>query len=430
MAWIRKKRNFIADEVKDARIPDRKERRFIENLLRVPIQSMRDTTNHLRVGSEKVWASFRSCDLSANILLSTNFMVRGEATGAKAEHPELDRLLSRPNPFDSWEEILYQWVFHMKLTGKAFWVKDQINAAGQPLHFYPLIPQYVRIIPHETNRIKGYEYRVNGKVIVFQPEEIIHFRRPHPSHTIEGLGEIEPSADLYENYIARNELETKFLENGAMPSGILTKKEAVEDEGDWDSLKEWWVTNYEGKRNAGKTAFLNGDWTYQQLGLTQNEMQSIESEKWSVEQIFTNHGVPLSLAGIKDAANYATAKQDEINFRRYSIVPLLDLLIGKLNSEGCLIKAFSPQWELAYELSGLVDVEQTVKEYGPLVDKAALTPNELRELCGLERVNNPLMDQYFVGSSLIPLEMAGFLPTDEPEPEPEPAPPEPPPEER
>jgi phage portal protein BeeE len=227
---------------------------------------------------------------------------------------------------------------------------------------------------------------------------------------------VEPSVDVFKDYITRGKLEQKFLSNGAMPSGILSREDEVGDEADWKKIKAWWQREYEGERNAGKTAFLQGKWTYTKLGLTQGEMQAIEKEKWSISQIFINHGVPLSIAGLEKAANYATSKQDDVNFRSNEIVPLLDILVGKLNATGpegmgVFIKAFSPAWVMSYQLSGLINVEQVVKEYKPLADCGAITLNELRVLCGLEEKDNPLLDQHFVPSGRIPIEMAGLTGT-------------------
>src|SRR6185503_2004914 len=117
----------------------------------------------------------------------------------------------------------------------------------------------------------------------------------------------------------------------------------------------------------------------------------------------------------------ATARLDEMNFKRYEVVPLLDILVGKLNAmwsdgHGVFIQAYATAWWLVYELSGLIDIEQRVREYKPLAEIGAITLNELRVLCGLEKLNNALLDQHFVASGRLPIEMAGLAnnpPSDE-----------------
>ena len=134
-------------------------------------------------------------------------------------------------------------------------------------------------------------------------------------------------------------------------------------------------------------------------------MQSLAKEQTTVEQIFMTHGVPLSVAGVNSAANYATAKTDEINFRKYEIVPLLSMIVSKLNAEGSFVKLFDKDAEIYYELSGLIDVQQIVAEYLPLVNTGAMTLNELRKKAGLDEVKNDLLNAFYLNGS--PLESAG-----------------------
>jgi HK97 family phage portal protein len=409
----------IAEKTILSRIPDTKERNFIEQRVGVTISKLADFQSYIDAGSKKVWASFRSCHLVANVLVSAKVQAV-QLGGENAEdqllpetHP-LAMFLSTPNPFDSWEELLYMWTFHMKLTGTAYWLKDEVNGKGQPKAIFPLLPQYVEADPDPKLKVKGWKYKVNGQTIAFKPEEILQFRRPHPNNLIMGMGDVEPAKDTLSSYINRNALDEKFLENGAMPSGILTKKEVIEDEGAWKAFRQKFNFEYGGKNNAGKTAFLNGDWSYHKLGLTMQEMQAIEREKWTVEQIFLIHGVPLSVAGINGAANYATARQDDINFRKYECVPLLDLLIGRINMAGGIAKSYGDNLRYDYSMSGLIDVEQTLKDYGPMVKLGAMTPNELREKAGLQRIDDPYLDQFFVESGLVPLAMAGMAGAAEP----------------
>jgi HK97 family phage portal protein len=386
-----------------------KERNFIETRLGVPLHRFADYNSYLEVGCKRVWASYRACKLISAVIVSATYKMQMGDDDESERVTSSGEFLRKPNPYDSWEELIEMWVFHMELTGSAFWLKDEVDLLGRPLHLYPLLPQYMRIVPDATDKVAKYIYKVNGTEVEFAPEEIIHFRCPHPMSLHWGLGSVESSESLFSGFINRNVLEEKFMENGAQVSGILVRDSETDvDPEQWQALKKKFNLEYAGKRNAGKTAFLNGKWAYHKLGMTMAEMQSMEQEKWGVEQIFLNHGVPLSVAGIQGAANYATAKQDEINFRRYKVVPLIDTLVGKLNSDGFFRGNAPTTLELIYELSGLVDVEQIVREYGPLVDMGAMTRNEIREMCGLGEIDNPLLDQFMLQANVVPIEMAGF----------------------
>jgi hypothetical protein len=110
---------------------------------------------------------------------------------------------------------------------------------------------------------------------------------------------------------------------------------------------------------------------------------------------------------VQGAANYATAKQDEINFRRYKIVPLIDIIVGKINADG-FIQKVNPAFKLVYELYGVIDTEQITKAHLPLLREGVITRNEFRELIGFRRVENPHMDQIMVMVNTIPIELAGL----------------------
>lgn len=396
------------DVVRASRIPDKKARDYIEYVLNVPIHRFTDHKSYLEAGCKNVWATFRSAHLIASMVQSTVYHLSylGDDDREVRDRTAL-AYLDQANPFDSWGEILYQTVFHLVLTGEAYWLKDEMNGLGEPTYLYPLVPHFMR---KETNPggIANFQYRVNGKTINYSTEEIVYFRRPHPMRPLEGMGDIAPSEALYNNFINRNTYQEQFIEQGAAPSGVLTLKEADVDEDEWGKLKAMWKKEYAGKGNIGKTAMLTGDWTYQQLGLTQAEMQTLESEKQNVQQIFMNHGVPLSVAGVEKATSLATARQDEINFRRYTVLPLIRMIVQKLNQPDQLFALFDPQIKLGYEVSGLVNVAQIVEDYLPIVKMGGMTLNELREHAGLERLDNPFLDQHFIQNGFVPIEMAGL----------------------
>ena len=388
-----------------------KERDFIEVRLGVPLHKFKDYNSYLETGCKKVWATYRSCKLISAVIVSATFKTQIGEDDESERVVAAGKFLSKPNPFDSWEELVEMWLFHMELCGNAYWLKDEVDLLGRPKYLYPLLPQHVTIIPDGKNKVAKYVYKINGKEIRFDPEEIIHFRNIHPRSLHFGMGSIEPSEPLYNKFINADSLEEAFMAQGAQVSGVMSREDpggSITEE-QWDVLKKKFNLDYSGKKNAGKTAFLNGKWSYHKLGLSHQEMQSIERDQWTIQQIFLNHGVPLSVAGIEGAANYATAKQDETNFRRYKVVPMIDALVGKINADGFFRGTHGDELMLVYELSGLIDVEQITKEYLPLVESGAMTRNELREKCGLPvQEDNVFLDQSMVPANIVPIEMAGF----------------------
>jgi HK97 family phage portal protein len=403
-----------------SRLPDEKTREFIEYRIGVPIHKFTDYSSYVNAGAKKVWAAMRAVRLISATAISANFKII-DTTAAddsltvpiNPRDPDTvsfgrGRFLTKPNPYDTWEELIDMTVAHLEFTGNAYWLKDEPDLLGRPSALFPLLPQNVKWIPSLTEKISAFVYTVNGKELRFEPEQIIHFRYTNPSDLIAGLGSLEAAEDLYRDAMAQTEIRLKFKENGAQPSGVMTLDDgSVSDEVEWEKLRRKFHAEYAGKKNSGKVAFLNGKWSYHKLGLTMSEMQSLEESKWTVEQIFLNHGVPLSIAGVQGAANYATARQDEINFRRYKIVPLIDIIVGKINADG-FIQKINPNFKLTYELYGVIDTEQITKAHLPLLREGVITRNEFRELIGFRRIDNPLLDQIMVMVNTIPIELAGL----------------------
>jgi HK97 family phage portal protein len=380
------------------------------------LEELNSFETYLKAGSKKIWATWKSCDLIASVVMDTPWQLnRVGGDGAPVTHPQLTALLQRPNQFETWAEFVYKWIFHIKLTGNAFWVKDRVNLNGEkPAALFQLNPKLVRLVIDPRLGLIGFIYNhPKGMQIPFEVNEVIHFKRPHPDKDFWGLGDIEAGENLFQENINRSTWSKKFWKNGASPSGILIAEDSnmFTDKTKFEEAKRKWQKEYGGADNSGKTAWLTGKWKYEQLGLSAVEMQHVENEKWNVESIFAQHGVPLTVAGLKDAANYATARQDDLRFRRYTVKPHMRWLADKLKTD--LIDGFDAKLLLVFQVAGLTDVNQLATDYAPLFDRGVLSINEMRNLLGLPpKKDDPLFDQHFVMSTLVPLELAGVQPVD------------------
>lgn len=361
---------------------------------------------YLTMGTGKVWATFKACDLVGKVVMDTPFnLYRG--TSDAIEVKGLSDILKSANEFETFKEILYKTVFHLKLTGNAYWLKDQANENGdRPKAIYALNPRKMKIVIDPQRGLLGYIYQSDLVQVPFEREEIMHFRNPSADREYYGIGDIEAGIGLFDQFVNRQTWANKFWQNGASPSGLLIGKEITSDTAKWAELKRSFQRDYGGTANSGKMAFLMGEWNYQQVGLSSVEMQDGQQYQQNVKDIFTQHGVPLSVAGIDQAANYATARIDDLRFRRYTVKPQIGLIADTMQSD--LVDGFDARAEIRFELAGLTDLDQIVTAYVPLFDRGVLSINELREAMGIEKIEDPLFEQHFISAGLTPLELSGI----------------------
>ncbi len=377
----------------------------------LPVHRFADFESYLLAGSKKIWATWKACDIIAQKTSTTPFKTVRTRTTDAVDVPGLARLLEWPNKTQTFAELLYLTVIHLRLTGNAYWFKSEATIKGdRPIDLYALNPKRISIVPNSNLGIKGYIHTMGGATMPLYWEEVIHFKRPHPNNDYYGIGDLEAGESLFDESINRSTWSEGFWKNGASPSGVLIGEDQsqITDEEEFDKLKRKWQAQYGGSKNSGKTAWLLGKWSYQQLGLTAQEMQNIEASRMNVENIFTMHGVPLSVAGVRDSANYATAKIDNIRFKEYTVLPMVRLLQDSINTD--LVAGFAKNVEFQFNLTGLVNVEQAMLDYGPLFDRGGMTINELRDAAGLPvDEDNPLWNQAFINAGLVPLDLSGIL---------------------
>ena len=377
--------------------------------LEFPVANLGNYESYLKVATGKVWASWKACDLTAQVASNVPFKVLRGSGSEGVEVAGLAQLLQYPNDTMTFGELVYLTVMHVKITGNAYWLKVEPNLKGdRPVALIPLNPRRVQVVvSRETGELQG--YRVSGGTVTatIPPEEVIHFKRPHPNNDWYGIGDIEAGSTMMGDTVSRSNWKEAFWKNGATPSGILVKEDNTHTQEQWEKLKAEFSKQYSGTKNAGKMAWLSGKWATLRVGLTLAEMADIENRKLSIEEVSLLHGVPLSVLGVREAANYATAEIDDTRFRSYGVLPMVRLVQDTMNTD--LVAGFGPQFRIKFAMTGLVNVGQVVQNLTPAFDRGWLSINEAREALGLPTdEENPLWTGHFINAGLVPLELAGI----------------------
>lgn len=191
---------------------------------------------------------------------------------------------------------------------------------------------------------------------------------------------------------------SKFFDNGGMLGGILSTKEHLSA----DQLKQAadrWEQEYTGRENAHKIAILGGGFNYQPLSVPLEQIQFLESKRYTTEEIARIFQVPPDLIGMSGGSSYDNYEQKVLQFKQGCILPWvkrIELEMQRKFFNGTNLRA---RFDVDSLLRG--DSVSRAKYYHSLLSDGVLSINEVRRREGLESVDGG--DNHHVQLNQIPL---------------------------
>lgn len=329
----------------------------------------------------------------------------------EVEGEEINRLLFNPNPFLSSRELRQITVINLAITGNAIWnlvgTREDgiIDESNPPVELWWIKPEQIDIEPDKETFIKEYKFTASAtsKEKSLDPSAIIHFKLPNPDSYFWGLGMLQPAKDtaiMEFNAVAYNK---SFMSNDATPYGLFnfpekpTKKQLAQ-------FRKMINQTHRGAKKAGKFGFTYGGIDYKEVGKTPKDAQYIEMRKMNREEILACMGVPPSVVGLLEYANYSNMEVQQKKFWQDAVIPLLDLMADKLTLN--LAPHFSKDYFFAFDYSDIKvlqeDEELKTKVAQSLIEHGVKTPNQIRK----EMYNEEPYEggnQYFMKFGLTPI---------------------------
>ena len=332
-----------------------------------------------------------------------------EATDAGSrkanEHPLYRLLHDEPNTEMTsfiWREVMLS---HLLLWGNSY---CQILRSGRSriVGLYPLLPDHMAVDRDSRGKLT-YTYTTSeGRTVLLAPEDVLHI----PGLGFDGVMGYSPIAlekAAIGLGIAAEEYGSKFFQNGARPSGILTHPNTVKDPA---SLRASWNAAYGGSGNASRVAVLEEGMTFVPLSMPNNEAQFLETRKFQVTEICRIFRVPPHMIGDLERATFSNIESQNISFAVHTIRPWL------VRIEQAMDRALFPETEkgrfyVRFNLDGLMrgDYKSRMEGYAIARQNGWMSANDIRELENL----NPLSDEeggnlYLVNGNMVPISLAGL----------------------
>ncbi len=369
----------------------------------------------------------------ASILIRANDVARLPLIPFQRQHPGLEPatdhylwplLQYEANPRQTafrWRHLMQVW---LDLWGNAY-AEIEMNGRGQVTGLWPWRPDRVKIFRANKTLESPliYRYKFDDQTTVDLPAEQILHLRGMSLDGIMGLSPIEMHKQQLGVSMAGTEHWARFFSNGARPLGYLEHPSVLGDKAK-QHLQEWWEGQHKGLSNAHRTAILEEGMKYHETGLTMVDAQYLESMKFTVEEIARLYGVPLHrLASLDQATNNNIEQQDK-NY--------IDACLGPLAANWEQELEFSmlsprdrPNYCVRFRLRHLMrgDMAAQATFYGAMMDRGAMTQNEVREELEFNPLPGKLADIPWKNAAMVPTGDDSYVPNAKQQPKNEPPPP-------
>jgi HK97 family phage portal protein len=274
-----------------------------------------------RAYSAHVWV-FRSVNVIATALAAVEllpYLQKSDGSWTEDAKHEFYSLLKRPNPYMSGYDLRMYTYAARKLTGNAYWYCETLGT-NKIKEIWPLLPANVRPVATPKRMIDHYVYQVGGQTVRLDYENVIHFKSMNPDSFLYGVGSLSAAKNAVATDIFAQVWNKSFFKNAARPDGVLESDTTLRKE-IRDRIISSWNAVHQGAGKVGKTAMLEGGLKYKQITAGAKDMDFVNLRKDYRIEIIAAFGVPPSVVGLLEYANYSNMEQQTKMFWDNTLLP-------------------------------------------------------------------------------------------------------------
>ncbi len=325
---------------------------------------------------------------------------------------ELVQLLEKPNPQDSFGDMMYRWLQQLDLTGSALtWMVP--NYLHRPMELYPIptaiaIPQpavnpdypdgYYRIQPvYPYGPFSQYPTPTSAVGAAIPAQWMLRFMYPHPFLRYDGYSP-QTGMNLYidENNMAETSRHYK-MRRGSNPDVVLNFKdgENIEPlpEPEVERMRAEWEMTHGGPTNHGK--FIVGTPGGELTRFDGHSPKEMDYNQ-SVDQLLSiilggGFGITKSAAGMTEDAAYATLFATLKQLHLVTLQPTCDSIAASLTRHLAIF--WGENLTVEIRLPRIDDHDIKGAKLDRLIAGKAITKNELRKELDMALTEEPWGDE-------------------------------------
>ncbi|MFI8028721.1 phage portal protein [Serratia marcescens] len=296
----------------------------------------------------------------------------------RAVKERLHKLLSvKPNGYMTPQEFWELLVGCLCLRGNFYAYK--VKALGEVVELLPLDPgSVVPRLGSDWNPVYQVTFP-DGTSDTLTQDEIWHVR----IFTLDGLNGLSPIAYARQAIglgMATEEHGSRLFGNGAVTSGVLQTDQTLTDDA-FNRLKNDFEARHQGLANAHRPMILEMGLKWNQISLSAEDAQFLETRKFQLEEICRIYRVPLHMVQNTDRATFNNIENLGIGFINYSLVPYLTRIEQRINV-GLVKPASQGRFYAKFNAGALLrgDMKSRFEAYATGINWGIYSPNECRDL--------------------------------------------------
>lgn len=347
-----------------------------------------------------VWACI---ELRANTIASLPFFAYQQINGQRtlARTSRLYSLLhespnSRMTPFEFWRGLMMNY----DLRGNAYARIDRAPD-GEAIALWPMPADQVECKVLDDGSL-AYFYSFGSTEIALFEQDVLHLKNLGNGTT--GLAKLDFMRSTTDEVTKAQTAASRTFGNGGKPTGILTS-ESVLSAAQREALKTSFSQLSEG--GVQKLMVLEASLKYQQVSMTPEDQQLLETRNFGVEEICRWFGMPSILVNQNGVTAWGSGIQTILEgWVTLQMRPLL-VNIEQATKKRVMTAKQRSNMSIEFSLDALLrgSLKDRMAIYAQATQNGIYTRNEARQLENMPPDDNG--DALTAQSNLVPLKMLG-----------------------
>lgn len=306
---------------------------------------------------------------------------------------------ARMTPLEFWRAMM----LNHDLRGNAYARIERDARSGEAISLWPMPADQVEPVVLDDGGM-AYTYRLGNDVAVLAGENVLHLKGL--GNGTVGLAKLEFMRATTDESAKAQGSATKIFGSGGKPTGVLMIDHVLKP----DQRKA--VQERFAEMAAGSTSrlyVLEANMKYEQLSLSPEDQQLLETRRFAVEEICRWFDVPPVLVHHSNVTTWGSGIEQIIDgFHKFTIRPML-VNIEQAVRKRVMTPAQRARMSVEFSIEALLrgNAKDRAELHAKNVQNGLMTRNEVRQLENLPPDTSPIANMLTAQTNLVPIDMLG-----------------------